>query len=388
MKNERNIFKELDCLSLSMLLAMNWNEPLFRKILARHEKQRTPTGRDCALMLYQLHRECHVPDSPVSSVLIRYFTRRYGREIERLKSIPFEVSENKMLEETSHGIGVNPGAMFWAMALDERAEMQSLLIYHAHRLLLHAFQGENGSVFQCEKIRAENKLFREQLHSAQESIAELKMKLARAEAENAELRRNREETSAMKRELRMLRYQFSHGRPLADSFDGESTPCEKLTVIEADSPCPSRHAACGENPMNGKCTLANLKVALIGGLSRMENQYRSVFATLGAAKFYFHSGCCDGSGADRLRQATKAADIVVFITRVNSHNALDVIKGVCRKSGKSFLAVRETSPEAISRLLLEKLQIQKFAEPGCGNAGRMESCSCRSPGIREERQTP
>ena len=101
------------------------------------------------------------------------------------------------------------------------------------------------------------------------------------------------------------------------------------------SRCPS---PCDAEQASGCCTLNHLKVALIGGLDRLENQYRSVFESLGTVRFYFHTGCCNGSGANRLRASAQDADIVVFITRINSHNALSVIKGICRKSGKSFLA--------------------------------------------------
>ena len=91
------------------------------------------------------------------------------------------------------------------------------------------------------------------------------------------------------------------------------------------SRCPS---PCDAEQASGCCTLNHLKVALIGVLDRLENQYRSVFESLGTVRFYFHTGCCNGSGANRLRASAQDADIVVFITRVNSHNALSVIKGI------------------------------------------------------------
>ena len=87
---------------------------------------------------------------------------------------------------------------------------------------------------------------------------------------------------------------------------------------------------CEREQAQGNCALEHLKVALIGGLDRLENQYRAVFESLGTIKFYFHTGCCNGSGANRLRASAQDADIVVFITRVNSHNAMNVVKGICR----------------------------------------------------------
>lgn len=124
--------------------------------------------------------------------------------------------------------------------------------------------------------------------------------------------------------------------------------------------CPPQ---CEAEQASGCCTLNHLKVALIGGLDRLENQYRSVFESLGTVKFYFHTGCCNGSGANRLRASAQDADIVVFITRVNSHNALSVIKGICRKSGKSFLAIRETNPSLVSKIVLDQWQNRRLS--GC-----------------------
>ena len=145
---------------------------------------------------------------------------------------------------------------------------------------------------------------------------------------------------------------------------------------KAVKPLPPRPCGCTAEEMSGCCTLQHLKVALIGGLDRLENQYRSAFESLGTVKFYFHTGCCGGSGANRLRASARDADIVVFITRVNSHNALNVIKGICRKSGKSFLALRETNPALVSKLVSQEWQIRKkcgqrtFSETDSGFCNR------------------
>ncbi len=93
----------------------------------------------------------------------------------------------------------------------------------------------------------------------------------------------------------------------------------------------------------------------MGGLDRLEHQYRHAFKSLGVKKFYFHTGCCAGGGAERLRSATEVADIVVYLTRVNSHNAMSIIKGVCKKSGKSFIALRETGPDQVSKSVLASI---------------------------------
>ena len=138
---------------------------------------------------------------------------------------------------------------------------------------------------------------------------------------------------------------------------------EKRKIPRACPPCARNCTRdCTRDQMRENCPLEHLKVALIGGLDRLEQPYRAVFESLGIVKFYFHTGCCNGSGANRLRASAQDADIVVFITRVNSHNAMSVVKGLCRKSGKSFLALRETNPALVSKLVADNWKNRKFSK--------------------------
>ena len=102
------------------------------------------------------------------------------------------------------------------------------------------------------------------------------------------------------------------------------------------------------------CPIERLRVALIGGMDRQSEHYRQVFES-GGAELWFHTGQCAGSGAGNLRSLLGHVDVVVFITTINSHNALRVVKAVCRKSGKTLVAVRETGPRRILNALAEHL---------------------------------
>ena len=105
---------------------------------------------------------------------------------------------------------------------------------------------------------------------------------------------------------------------------------------------------------NTGCPIERLKVALIGGMDRQGEHYRQVFES-GGVELLFHTGHCAGSGACNLRSLLGHVDIVVFITTINSHNALRVVKAVCRKNGKTLVAVRETGPRRILNALAEHL---------------------------------
>jgi len=114
-----------------------------------------------------------------------------------------------------------------------------------------------------------------------------------------------------------------------------SSACEELS-LEEDTRC-------------AECPLEGLRVAVVGGLEHMLPAYRKIVLQLGA-EFLFHDGRVK-NGRYRLKNVVCGADIVVFITSVNSHGALDVVKAVCKKNGKKFIAPKETGPETLGRLL-------------------------------------
>ena len=124
--------------------------------------------------------------------------------------------------------------------------------------------------------------------------------------------------------------------------------------ISADSRCPSGvHEKCRKEN-GGRCVLENLRIALVGGLDRLEDKYQKAFETSGA-EFRFHTGVSGGVNAIRLKTLANWADVVVFVTTVNSHNALSIVKGICRKSGKRFLAMRQSGVEQVSANVAEHL---------------------------------
>ncbi len=350
--------KGFDCLMVCLQLAMSWDEKMLKKLFKKHGLLKENPHFDSAFALYQLHHEFHDPESGIARDLIRFFNREYKYEIAKAAEMRSEENAPSLLEPTTEFLKQNPAGAFWALATDERMDIHSLSTYHAHRLLLESFRASSGSVFAFEKMKDQVSSFKKENSTLREEAAELRTKTSALERENERLRRELSDADARKRELRMLRYELEKAAsgPVVERLKETKTDSsENLLMVDVDSPCPFKNSECKEKKRGGRCSLENVKVALVGGLERLENQYRHVFESLGTEKFYFHSGCCDGGGAERLRTTTEAADIVVFITRVNSHNALNVLKGVCKKSGKSFLAVRETGPEQVSRIVLNSL---------------------------------
>jgi hypothetical protein len=93
-----------------------------------------------------------------------------------------------------------------------------------------------------------------------------------------------------------------------------------------------------------------VRVAVIGGLKRMEPNYCQVVGKLGG-----HCLCHTGhvaSGCRRLRQVVRKSDVVVFITTVNSHTAINAVKDECKKHGKPFCALGRTGAGSLEKALL------------------------------------
>ncbi|MFP5212933.1 MAG: DUF2325 domain-containing protein [Acidobacteriota bacterium] len=123
----------------------------------------------------------------------------------------------------------------------------------------------------------------------------------------------------------------------------KSSSFEERILIACEGLCRKKDGGCEI------CPLAGLKVAVIGGLERMLPAYRGVVQQLGA-ELLFHDGHVR-KGAYKLKSLVCGADIVVFITSVNSHGALKIVKAVCKQSGKVFLPIRETGTESLERVL-------------------------------------
>lgn len=88
------------------------------------------------------------------------------------------------------------------------------------------------------------------------------------------------------------------------------------------------------------CPLQGRKVVIIGGLDRLEPNYRETVSRLGG-ECVCHTGKLR-SGNRRLKQRVANADLVVFITSINSHAALNTVKKECKRCSKPFCALRQT----------------------------------------------
>jgi hypothetical protein len=91
------------------------------------------------------------------------------------------------------------------------------------------------------------------------------------------------------------------------------------------------------------------RVAVIGGLDRMETIYRRVVKKLGG-EFEFHCGRVR-DGCQAVQGLINRSDIVIFITTVNSHAALKATKTICKKNCKKFVALKQRGAGSLERTL-------------------------------------
>ena len=363
-------FWEYDCLMICTLLGLNLSNREIRDLCVKYDILSKEDAEDPAMGFYALHHACHVEEGPIPRFLSRSFSLKYRS---------FRQALEKQKEETPLDLGnllgkPHPkplGGALWAALNDPRRAVQAQGIYGAHKIVLKALQeyqkslgDENSHEDSSEKnLPGEAK----ELGILRSRCGELEKNMALREEEG----RRREEVfqeekkklmetyetkiSRLRRHIRLLEYAPGEGAseapqrscPFEEARRESSRECsfrERTETAaqnhEATSECSTR-----ECPF---CLLSNTTISVIGGLSRLEQQYREVVERMGA-RCRYHCGNCQ-QGGKALKQIIQSSDRVVFITSINSHNALRVAKGICKKEGKPLHLLRETSPAALEKI--------------------------------------
>jgi hypothetical protein len=83
-----------------------------------------------------------------------------------------------------------------------------------------------------------------------------------------------------------------------------------------------------------------VRVGVVGGLDRVEGSYEEVAATAGH-EVVFHDGHIHGRGRDALAHLVDTCDVVLILTDVNSHGAVQLARKRLRARGRSPVLVRK-----------------------------------------------
>ncbi len=364
-----------DCLNVVAVLAMNREGKTLKRLARRFNL--LPKGSEPTIeeVVQLLHEACH-RDADLVRTIEKGLDSRFGATVARVRSLePHQVAELSMDW---------PAPLLWATLTDAREEVRRHGRLILHGMLWNLFRqpatGDSERAHLRRKVEALEKKVREkhaELVPARESLrareteaAGLRSLLEKMSNGPASADPDKAGQGRLLRQVRKLQYELNGERERTEIFRrairsaGISVPEDIPSGTPAGDGCPDmRPCPCGNGHEGSRCTnrccegselcprcpLEGLRVAVIGGPDRMQPAYRRVVQQLGA-EFLFHDGGVR-NGSTRVKSLVCGADIVVFITTINSHGALNAVKAVCKKTGKKFVALRETGAESLGKTL-------------------------------------
>jgi hypothetical protein len=384
-----------DCVTLTLLMAMAMNPKDMRKMCMKHYLKSSKPDVHLGYKLWGLHHASHNPEKSVAKDLHRYFKRQFSTAPSRVRSLAPEDLAQSM------GDGQWPAPILWAASTDSRPEMRKQAQILAHSLIWRLMENCNQiklglSVLNHNVIEKKEDLkttgghrfhskvntpeisvksiFKRQLQEKDGEILKLKKKLAEYFQELTELRQRPFREATLKHEAKKLAYELekaskkiSEHEKLIESY--MQVKDENKSIVQNAGPDKEENTRagnvftllrhedargdCSHCTEQKKCTcpLEGMHVAVIGGLDRLEPEYRRTIHDLGA-DFLFHNGDCS-NGRHVLKNVVCKADIILFITSINSHGALKVVKATCKKTGKQFKVVRHPSTNSVYKTLSE-----------------------------------
>ena len=208
-----------------------------------------------------------------------------------------------------------------------------------------------------ELKRENNRLATRLQRLGAQSVKQAKPQRVQASAHKKQAKQLRRELAAKNQETEQLRHQVAVWRSLALRRDENSKPAAikepMAEVFPAQGVCERCHADKGgcRCEARNQCPLSGRRVAVIGGLERLEKGYSQVVEKMGG-KCIFHPGHT-ASGMARLRKAVSGSDLVVYLTPINSHGAMSVVKKQCKRCNTPFCPLNGTSVSALESHLSE-----------------------------------
>ena len=352
--------KDFDCIMICTVLSHAFDGNMMKKLCRKYKYGGELAGRDPNYAFYTIHQECHKKESKLREALETMFARSFALIIQKVRALPDAKSQivpdsvRDLLEE-------NTAAVLWALLTDPRETYQNCGTYLVHSSTLKTVKtklvdNEHDCVSQA--VNAEDQESKKRIKDLEVQLQARDKQIQKLEAERIkkgskidDLNKRPDKITAMERQIRKLSYEVDQFRkPVFPSLPEPRMPavdqnCLLLTEIDGNDSCElSCDTECSD------CELNQLKVAVVGGIDRMKPKYKNIIDDMGGQLLY-HNGKCSGQRSVALRATICDADIVVFITTINSHNALHITKAECKKTGKQFIAMRETSPNRLKQLI-------------------------------------
>ena len=103
-----------------------------------------------------------------------------------------------------------------------------------------------------------------------------------------------------------------------------------------------------------------MRVGIIGETGKNLTRYEEVAAQSGC-EVEFHDGRLAGRGSEALETLLSRCDLIVLITRINSHAAVYKTQKFCRKHNRKVLFMRRLGLHALANVAREHLELTRAA---------------------------
>ena len=328
----------------------------------------------CRMSDYDLHRGCvqlAQEPTPVAKRLHKRLESKYARHVDRLRQAQ-EPSALAAFWRRALAAGEIPGA-FWALlthpALTE--ELRDSVYGEVH--MLSHFAGANqrrelrriqALEQECAGLRASlsrvRERGREKLAARDRTVAELRQKLARLEAEQGPAR-ERETLPSLKTALwnaeRALDAERRHRQALTRRVAELEDRCdmlraERMPAVHPAVPADEKAAGTTGCERAAECPRVDLcgkGILYVGGRQQVTNRLRHL-VEMHNGRFLVHDGGLEESMA-RLEGCLSQADVVVCPIDCISHDACLKAKHYCKQHGKRFVPLRSAGLASFERML-------------------------------------
>lgn len=98
-----------------------------------------------------------------------------------------------------------------------------------------------------------------------------------------------------------------------------------------------------------------MKVSVVGGLSRMEKEYKNSFKDIGCKAKVFNTM------NNSFEKSVKCSNCVVLLTTCSSHNMASKAKNICKKNGIPLVVVDKNSPSAVAGAIQDFFKCENCA---------------------------
>jgi hypothetical protein len=115
-----------------------------------------------------------------------------------------------------------------------------------------------------------------------------------------------------------------------------------------------------------------MRIAIVGGLVRAERHYERLAAAAGH-RVLFHDGGTGGRGVKALDHLVERCHLVVVVTDVNSHGAVQMVRRRLRERGRSPLLLRRLGLARFATLLAALNAAEARAGSECDGDGEHEA---------------